>query len=259
MKRVVFIDDIFVHNPSWLEEFVNDYRKKIRVPFGCFVHPLYVNEKVVELLKTAGCTIVNMGVQTLNESVKRRILYRNEDNHAIERAITLFKKAGILIYVDFMFGLPEESRVDAENAALFLSRTRPDAVGTLWLRYYPKSKIVDISSEKNLLSDQEIESINKGLDCVSDPEFGNSRSPIEKKLVSFVLISGNFSHTIVAFMLKHRFYRFLPKGCPHYLHTLIKQLFNKLRHKDGSLFNCSWGYIKYYGTYMIRFLVGTSE
>jgi radical SAM superfamily enzyme YgiQ (UPF0313 family) len=255
MKRIVFVDDVFTSDDGWLEYFTQEYKKKIGVPFGCLVHPLFVNEKIVALLKDGGCTVAGMGIQTLNESIKRNIIFRSEDRRAIERAIRLFKDKGILIYVDFIFGLPGESQKDAEEIALFLSQARPDAVSTLWLRYYPKTEIIQISKNKNILSQEDEADINKGLDCKPMSDFGNTESIIDRRMVALVLISAELPLKVVRFLLKHKLYRFLPKKNMHHLHTLMKQIFNRTVHaKDGALYSSLRGHLRYYKNYINRYL-----
>ena len=255
MKRIVFVDDVFTADQQWLESFIEQYRKKINIPFGCLVHPLFVNKRIVDLLKQGGCSVVGMGIQTLNERIRNQIICRPETNSDVENAILLFKKAGILIFVDFIFGLPEESRKDAEDAALFLSRMRPDAVSTLWLRYYPRAEIISIAREKKLLSDKAVEDINKGIASTPASDFGNTESDIDKKLITLILVSCNFPPWLVKFFLKHRLYRFLPGSNIHHLHTVSKQIFNRLvRRRDGSLYSSLWVHVKYYWVYSVRYL-----
>lgn len=255
MRRIVFVDDVFTADQKWLESFVEQYKKKINIPFGCLVHPLFVNKEIVDLLKQGGCTVAGMGIQTLNERIKKQVVRRLETNSDVEDAIFLFKKAGILIYVDFIFGLPGESRKDAEDAALFLSRNRPDAVSTLWLRYYPRAEIINIAREKKLLSEEQIRDINKGAASAPASDFGNTKSDIDRRLVTLILISCNLPVWLVKFLLQHKVYRFLPGRNIHHLHTVSKQIFNKLLHqRDGSLYSSISVQVKYYANYTLRLM-----
>jgi hypothetical protein len=218
------------------------------------VHPLYVNEKIVSLLKECGCTVVGMGIQTLNESIKRKIIYRNEDNSAVEKAIALFKKSGIVIYVDFIFGLPGQTQEDIEQIALFLSRTRPDSVATLWLRCYPKAEIIRICKEMNMLSDEDVENIDSGRNNAPSSDFGNTNININKKLVTFVLFSADMPAFLVRLFLRLRLYNLLPKNNFHHPHTLMKHMYNRLRRKQGYLYSSSGTLLKYYFEYAKRHL-----
>lgn len=254
MRRIAFVDDVFTSDADWLADFVREYKKKINLPFGCLVHPSFVNEKIVGLLNEAGCTSVGMGIQTLNEPLKRAILSRYEDNAEIEKAIALFKNKKIFIYVDFIFGLPDETDDDAKNAALFLSRTRPDGVSTLWLRYYPRTEIIKISKAKQILSDLDEREINESLVNRPVSVFGNSKTTIDKSLVSFLLVSSNLPPPWVKFFIKRKFYYLFPKANLHHLHTLIKQARNSLvRGKEAALYYSFFDLVKYYLTYMSRY------
>ncbi|MBF0331214.1 MAG: B12-binding domain-containing radical SAM protein [Candidatus Omnitrophica bacterium] len=259
MKRIVFVDDVFISHPDWLEEFTGEYKKKIDLPFGCLVHPFFVNKRVVDLLKRAGCTSVGMGIQTLNEPLKKEVLGRFESNAVVEEAISLFKKANIFIYVDFIFGLPGESNDDVIKAALFLSKTRPDGVSTLWLRYYPKADIIRIAKIRNILSGADEERINQALASAPVSDFGNCETALDKKLVSFLLVSANLPVPVTRVLLKYKLFRLLPAGNLHHFHTLIKQAYNRVIHrKDGTLYSSLGAHLSYYGAYMRRYR-GTSK
>jgi radical SAM superfamily enzyme YgiQ (UPF0313 family) len=256
MKRVLFVDDVFTSSAPWLEEFINKYNQEINLPFGCLVHPSFVNEKIVTLLKRGGCTVVGMGIQTLNQDIRRNIIKRPENKETVEKAILLFKQAGILIYVDLIFGLPKEKEEDAKQAALLLRKTTHDAVSTLWLRYYPQAEIINIAKENNLLTSQDIDTIKQSLKPAPASSFGNAKSNIDKKLSALVLFSVNLPISLVKFILKYKLYKILPAQNLHHLHTAFKQIFNKvIKRKEGALYSSLSVHFKYYLTYIRRYLL----
>jgi len=70
---VVFLDDCFGYDRGWLEKFSEMYRKNIRTKFTCALHPSYVSRETVELLKSAGCCQVTLGIQSLDEDIRSRL------------------------------------------------------------------------------------------------------------------------------------------------------------------------------------------
>lgn len=252
-KRLAIVDDVFTLNIEWMKEFFALYKKEINLPFGCLVHPLMVNEEKIKLLKDGGCTVVGMGIQTVNETVKKNIVDRPETNAQVAKRIALFKKYGILTFVDFIFGIPTETKTDALNAARFVADTRPDAVSSLWLRYYPKARIIDLAKEHNVLNDKQEDIINESMENLPVSGFGNAKINIDPKLGTLLLLSCNIGSKATEFLIRNNLYKFLPRGNYHHQHTLFKQLYNKLiKKRDGSLYSCLRIHFKYYLTYLFR-------
>jgi len=74
---VHFWDEIFISEKKWLFQFLEGYRRDIDLPFTCCIHVNFIDEEVVSALKDAHCWQAIMGVQSLNETLKKKILNRN--------------------------------------------------------------------------------------------------------------------------------------------------------------------------------------
>jgi anaerobic magnesium-protoporphyrin IX monomethyl ester cyclase len=163
VKYFLFLDDCFTTNKAWLAEFCRRYPGEVGRPFWCLTHPLYLNRDKVRMLKLAGCNSITIGVQSLSEEINTRILHRQSDRRKIAEDIGLLKEAGIMVQVDHILGIPEDSLALEEEAALFYSRHKPDILSIFWLTYYPKVAIIDIARDKGLLSDRDIERLEEGF------------------------------------------------------------------------------------------------
>ncbi|MBW2043205.1 MAG: B12-binding domain-containing radical SAM protein [Deltaproteobacteria bacterium] len=163
MGYVLFLDDCFTTNQTWLLEFCRLYKEKIALPFGCITSPFYLNEEKAEALAAAGCINVQLGIQTLSEDMCKNILKRSSSNEKIANAITIAKRAGMMVQVDHMFGIPHDTLKLQEEAALFYNKYRPHVISTLWLTYYPKTTIIDTARAEGIISDADIEKIEQGL------------------------------------------------------------------------------------------------
>ncbi|MDP3734301.1 MAG: radical SAM protein, partial [Nanoarchaeota archaeon] len=115
---------------------------EINVPYRAIAHPLYVDEEVAKLLKESGCFKLEMGVQTFNEEVKRKMMTRIEKNEDIVRALKACSKYKLNFFVDHMFGFGE---TDAElrHALLLYNEYRPTRITCYWLQYFPATSVID--------------------------------------------------------------------------------------------------------------------
>ncbi|MDH5509523.1 MAG: B12-binding domain-containing radical SAM protein [Nitrospinota bacterium] len=191
VKYFVLVDDCFTTHTEWLEEFCRKYKTEVGLPFQCITSPFQQNEHKADLLKEAGCVNVQMGVQSVSEDLCRDILFRKSNNKKIEEAIAMTKARGIMVRVDHMLGVPEDTVENQEDAMRFYNKVRPDGISVFWLKYYPKTKIIDQAVTSGLMTESEAAEINDpNLEQPSDPSFyyGGSVSDARRlAAVAFIL------------------------------------------------------------------------
>lgn len=255
IKRIYFLDEIFIYDLKWLAEFAVKYKEKINIPFGCETYSTFVNEEAINLLIQAGCKAVDMGIQTISEDIRKDILQRPGSNESIANAIALFRKTKIFLYTCIILGIPGTDTKEVIDTALFLNKHKPDMVLTNWLRFYPKTDIVDIAYKHDMLRSTDIRNIEN---------YGGGFSPFVRKGHTFSKDLGKAAHLVIMapfvpsfilkFFIKTKIYKLFPSTT--FLHLNINSLlgtwYKKLierRHKilyftvSGQL-KYMWFYIK---------------
>jgi radical SAM superfamily enzyme YgiQ (UPF0313 family) len=159
---VVFVDECFGVNKRWVQSFLSMYAEKIGLPFLVSIHPDVVTEDLADLLKTANCWYVAMGVQSLSERISSELLKRPIKRDTIARSIQVIRSRGIFIQCDHIFGIQGETREDLVDALSFYNENRPSLVSVYWLSYYPKALITEDATEKGILSQSDIMDIEHG-------------------------------------------------------------------------------------------------
>jgi radical SAM superfamily enzyme YgiQ (UPF0313 family) len=125
-KFIKFCDDSFVHRVDpWLEEFAEKYRNKINLPFYCLIRPDRVNEKMVKLLKYAGCKSVCMSIEAGNEKIRKEVLNRNVSNKQLISAFDMFNRHDIKIFTNSMIGIPGSTYSDEIETLNMNLRCKP--------------------------------------------------------------------------------------------------------------------------------------
>lgn len=160
---IIFQDDIFTSSLIWLEEFSNKYKKEIGIKFVVSVYPNTINKRIVHLLKEAGCVLVEMGIQSGNESLRRNLLKRNETNDQIIEAAHLLKGEGIHLQTEFIFGLPQETSEQVWQSVIFNDKIRPNSTKTFVFYPFPGTELAEFSYRNGLLDDEAIKMINEGI------------------------------------------------------------------------------------------------
>jgi radical SAM superfamily enzyme YgiQ (UPF0313 family) len=229
-EMVFFLDDDFLSDREWLEEFLGLYKRDIGTIFRCIGSARHITRDVAVLLAEAGCKRIQIGVQTWNQELKRTLCHRYETNEQIINACEAVKRAGIYLDVDHIFGLPLHEEADYIEAVRQYARIRPNHINCFWMRYYPGTELVSIAQSYNLLSNQDVEAIEEGLE--RDYFKGGSVKeirPLARVQALFTLIPFLGSRT-VTMLLERGWYRWLFRSFLFFL--VVPRLIQMPFHKD---------------------------
>jgi len=189
-KAVIFEDDLFLYDEEWLIKFLQEYREKISLPFQCTAYPSCLSENILNMLKNSGCRFIEIGVQTLNEKVRKKILNRKETNHEIFTSLKLLKNSGIKFNIFHITDIPGVLRDDEKKALELYLWAKPSAIHYVRLTYYPNTGMRYLIDEKEyvnicdgrlksyeIIGDENIDIYNLfGLICI-----------LPKKIIRFLL------------------------------------------------------------------------
>lgn len=109
LKTAYFMDDLFVLNQNWIQEFTSMYKKEVGKPFVCSANINTLNEENIRLLKEAGCHAVSFGIETGNERLRKELLNKHITNDRIEVIGHLLKKYRLKFITFNMIGFPGET------------------------------------------------------------------------------------------------------------------------------------------------------
>lgn len=161
-KYILFEDDIFALDPSWLKKFIPFYKKKIGLPFTCFGHVQVLTPEIIKLLKKGGCDLLWFGIQSANEKIRREVFNRYETNEQIKKATRLCRKYKIKFMVDHILNIPHDTKEAIKEAILLYNEIRPQMINCYNLLYFPKAKINQIALKAGLIKKSDIKLINQG-------------------------------------------------------------------------------------------------
>ena len=145
-KYVFFVDDDFLdRKTAELQEFAENFPRKVGLPFECNVSPLRVNPERIEALVKAGVWRIRMGVESGSERTKREVYDRAMPNAAVERASqVLARHPQVVRAYYFIIGNPFEEREDLlETIRLILRLPAPYFVQAFNLIFFPGSTLYD--------------------------------------------------------------------------------------------------------------------
>ncbi len=253
-KEIIFYDDVFVLDAKWLEDFLGEYKREIGIPYRCLLHPNYLTEEIVLLLKRTNCVGVQFGVQSINEDTRKNILKRYETNEKLREIFALCDKHKLEYNIDHIFGLPFESEKDWIKAAEFYVNCKScTKINNFWLSYFPGVEITDFALKHGLLTEKEVEDIKHG-------RIGNYFDKGDVKDKKLIRVCKNLSllyelipvlpRSVSRWIIKNRHYRFFYIISP--VVGLPIRFISMVKCRDKRLFN----YIKYYLHHIKKNLFG---
>ena len=218
MRKVFFWDAIFTLDQRWMEEFAEAYRAEVGLPFECYSHPHAMTREMAATLARAGCTMVRVGVQTVNASTLAE-MDRKGDRERVRATVGHLRDAGLPYSLDHIIGLPGEGADDQREAIRFYNEVRPARIVPHWMTYLPGTTALERARDEALLTEAQVERILRGdqTEGFEAPRLAGSGAykdaleEIRRLAVMFDLLP-LLPAGVVAWLLESGAHRHLPRG-----------------------------------------------
>jgi anaerobic magnesium-protoporphyrin IX monomethyl ester cyclase len=145
MQFINFRDAIINMFPKWFEEFIVRYRDEIGLPFTCNLRFDILTEEHVKLLKEAGCYMIDVGVESGDEEIRKKYLERNMTDEQMINSCKWFRKYGILTLTYNIVGLPYETLERALKTVKLNAKLEADRKIPNIFYPYPETKLAKIA------------------------------------------------------------------------------------------------------------------
>lgn len=218
LTKVFFWDAIFTLDIHWMREFAAAYRREIGLPFECYTHPHAMSREMARSLADAGCSMVRVGVQTVNSDTLAEMDRKGDRGHVLA-TIEHLHEFGINYALDHILGLPGEGPEDQREAIRFYNEVRPARVIVHWMTYLPGTTALERAQSDGILTSQQIDRIlngeqTEGFDAprlVGRGEHKVVLDEIRHLSVLFDLLP-LLPKRVIAWLLESGAYRYLPHG-----------------------------------------------
>ncbi|HCC55343.1 MAG TPA: hypothetical protein DEQ20_10560 [Desulfobulbaceae bacterium] len=180
VKSLEFVNDIFTLSEEWLAEFTALYSQEIHLPFVCNARVELITQPIASLLKQAGCTEVQMGIESGSERVRRKVLGRNMSDETIRNAFRIVQNEGMKSYAFNMVGLPEETLADLRATIALNRQIMPDAMQVSIFQPYPGTKLREIALQHGWISSEKLPRSHKSYSIMKYPTWSAWRIRVSK-------------------------------------------------------------------------------
>lgn len=163
LKKIAFYDDVFGLDMAWNREFASEYKKEIGLPFWCYVYPQSVKNANLTALKDAGLYMVDIGLQSGSERIRREVFKRNGTNNKFREAIQIIHENGLTPLVNVIMDNPYETEMDKKDTFELLLSIRPFKLLMLSLAHFPRTELTRKALSDGLINREDIEDIRKNV------------------------------------------------------------------------------------------------
>ena len=139
--RVHFVDNNFNYPPEHAAAICEAIiRRGLGLGWMCNLHPRYVSEELVGLIKRAGCVFAVVGSESGSDDMLAT-LRRGYDADAVTRTCHWLKEAGIDHWAGLLIGGPGETPQTVEESLTWMEVLDPTSV-TVWagIRIHPHTR-----------------------------------------------------------------------------------------------------------------------
>lgn len=159
VKRIRF-HEMFAMNVNWVEQFCNEYMRRVRLPFMVASHPNLITESAIRMLREAGLMVVALGMQSPCPRVRREIMNRWDTNEKIAQCVKIMHKYKIDVSFDMIVDNPYENDQDkAEGLEYLLSLPKPFTVHPFSLAYFPTHTLTERALADGVIGTSRVEGL----------------------------------------------------------------------------------------------------
>ena len=146
-----FNDAILNVYEDWFYSFTALYKERIGKKYVCNLRVELINEKMVKELSESGCYLVVIGLENGNEQFRTKYLHRTMKNDHVVKVSHMLKKAGIIVNVYNIIGLPHETLELSLETVKLNARMYADNIVISFFAPYPSTRLREIAAEAGFL------------------------------------------------------------------------------------------------------------
>ena len=150
-----FEDDLLIANYSWFLEFALRYKEEVGLPYRMAVRAESVSGEIVKAMKESGCVEASLGLESGNETVRRKTLNRKYTNAMLLEKCRLIKESGIPLFTFNIVGFPMETIEQMEETFAVNKRVGPGSGVCTFFHPYRNTTLYEICEKNGLLKTED--------------------------------------------------------------------------------------------------------
>ncbi len=146
-----FEDDCFTIDKDFVDAVCNlIIEEELDIKWGCQTRVNFVADAMIRKMKSAGCEMVTIGIESGDEEILKKIKKRISLEQAID-AKNILKRNKMNFQTFFMFGFPWETKEEIDRTVSFMKKMDPLFSSIAVATPLPGTELYDICKEEGLL------------------------------------------------------------------------------------------------------------
>ena len=153
VQSVRFDDDTFGVSKKRIGELCDALANSCPgLKWSCELHVNLVDDKTISAMKNAGCHSIQIGIESGNNEILKKIRKNISIEEAIE-ACKIIKKNGINLETFFMVGFPQETEETLKDTFTAMKKVNADNIIYNIFNPYPGTEAFELCKENGLIDD----------------------------------------------------------------------------------------------------------
>lgn len=161
-----FVTEHHIKQISFMDDNIVSDMERAKTLFKAIIHRNYgieiqignlaawdLDEEMLQLLKTAGCTRIGISVESGSQRVLKEIIHKPLNLTIVPPLVKLFEKYDIMMIADFIIGLPGENWDDIRSSFAFADSMDADLCNFNIAVPYPGTELYTHMKAHNLLAE----------------------------------------------------------------------------------------------------------
>jgi len=155
IREVRFFDLGLTNDLTWAKRLFEEMlRNRIKLTWSCEARVDRINREMVRLMKEAGCCSIDIGVETGDREILKRIK-KNITLEEVEEAVRIIKREKIKVMTHFILGLPGENKETIRRTIQFALKLNPDFMAMGIATPHPGTPFYDFLKENGYLKTED--------------------------------------------------------------------------------------------------------
>jgi len=154
LGMVYFNDDDLAGHKEWFKEFLEKYKERINIPFGCEIRASSVNYDIIKRMAEANCHTIFIGLESSNKNTLK-IIGRTVTSKQVENVCNWCAEFDIKVSLENMIGLPVDNPLEDAMETLEFNKKVPQLHS--WCAIYqpfPDTELWQYCIDKGFLKKQ---------------------------------------------------------------------------------------------------------
>lgn len=157
VEEIFFADELFGIYGKWIEEFCEQYKKRVNLPFFMELHPNLIKEDNIRMLADAGLYSLDFGIQSGSQRIRNGVMNRPGSNQGIIESSRLLKKYNVLPVYDLILDNPFDTVEDLkESVELILQLPKPYRFNVFKMQYFQNYPYTTAALEKGFITQNDL-------------------------------------------------------------------------------------------------------